>query len=83
MVQAQVMASGATVDFINTVGFDEDNHARMVDFKYTTVNSTGGLEGRTLSVPLLVLMPIPNLEVRVRVLAWECVPACCCASVHV
>ena len=46
-VTAQTNASMATVNFIQKVGFDEDNKLRMVDFSHTKVKANPNL-GKTI-----------------------------------
>jgi hypothetical protein len=62
VIDAQVSASLATVQFIKNVGFDSDNKVITTDFKYTTVDVNGTTQARTLTVPFLSLLPVPNME---------------------
>ncbi len=64
VVSAQAAASMSTVNFIQTMGFDEDNKAIMVDYKMQTVNgTTGALETRKISIPMIAMLTVPLLEV--------------------
>jgi hypothetical protein len=67
VVKSQAQAAMTTVDFINSVGFHAENRSTInVDFSYITTNENGTDEGRVLTVPFLSMLPIPNLEVRLR-----------------
>lgn len=56
-----------TADFINTVGFDKDGKLRTAAFMYEkrTANEDGTMSSDELkvNVPMLAIMPIPNLQV--------------------
>lgn len=70
-----------TVKFINAVGFHENRTAVVVDFKYSGSDENGTDVDKTLSVPFLAMLPIPNLEVRIwRAPLWR-VCRCVCATV--
>ncbi|HYW53408.1 MAG TPA: DUF2589 domain-containing protein [Dongiaceae bacterium] len=57
-IQAQARAAKTTTDFINAVGFDADGKAKQVIFEY---NREGKIV--TMIVPLLVIVPIPYIQV--------------------
>lgn len=65
--EAQVKLTQSTADFINKVGFDEDGKTRTVSFKYEKpiVNDDKKVDIETmkLDVPMLGIVPIPNLQV--------------------
>jgi hypothetical protein len=64
VITAQAQAAARTVEFITSVGFDDQGSAVNVEFTYKTTNdTTGALADVTLSVPLLTLLPIPYLRV--------------------
>lgn len=64
---ASMQLAQSTADFINEVGFDEQGKVRTTIFKYqkTGVNEDGTeqLEEKQVDVPLLSIVPIPNLQV--------------------
>lgn len=65
VIDAQSAAALTTMDFIRNVGFDENGDARNVSFIYDRLNSTSGaIESKTLTVPLLTIIPIPYVRVR-------------------
>lgn len=65
--EAQVKLTQSTADFINKVGFDEDGKTRTVSFQYEkpVVNDDKKVDIETmkLDVPMLGIVPIPNLQV--------------------
>ncbi len=64
VIDAQSAAALTTMDFIRNVGFDENGDARNVSFIYDRLNSTSGeIESKTLTVPLLTIIPIPYIRV--------------------
>jgi hypothetical protein len=66
-VEAQAKAAMTTVDFINAVGFDEDQtgkKVRNVTFSYVTGRDRNNQDIQsTLDVPLLSIVPIPFLRI--------------------
>jgi hypothetical protein len=63
------------------VGFDQENRSVVnVDFHYSGTLENGSDVQRTLTVPLLAMMPIPSIEVRTPMAAgvqpWSCVRLC-------
>lgn len=69
-VEAQALAAQTSVDFIRSVGFEnEDDSAefgpvRQVTFTYSTRDTTTGDDRTvTLNVPLLTILPIPFLRI--------------------
>jgi len=67
VIRAQALAAKTTTDFINDVGLYDDQGrktVRMVSFEYSKIdgNSTA-LKNFTLSVPFIMLMPVPYIEV--------------------
>jgi len=65
-IQAQALAAKTTTDFISEVGFDTSNGntVRTVSFEYLK-NDGNQTRNFTLTVPLIMLMPIPYIEVDV------------------
>ncbi len=65
-VRAQGLAAVSTVDFIKSVGFDEDDNVVYVNFNYRKDDTTASLE-----VPLLSMVPIPYLRVEEMTLDFK------------
>jgi len=70
VIQAQALSSKTTTDFINDVGLYVDangrNTVRMVSFDYAKVNTnTSLLQNFSLSIPFIMLMPVPYIEVNI------------------
>lgn len=57
----------STADFIKTVGFGEDGKVRTVAFAYQkrsmNEDGTSNLDEMKVDIPLLAIVPIPNLQV--------------------
>jgi hypothetical protein len=74
MVQADVQAARATVDFIESVGFVPETQPpspegkmgrlRMAEFRYQKVDENGKVSDFTVSIPLLSLVPIPAIQIK-------------------
>lgn len=64
---ASVQLANSTAEFINRVGFDKDGNVRNVAFGYqkNSVNEDGttNLDEMKVAVPMLAIVPIPNLQV--------------------
>lgn len=64
---ASLMLANSTADFINKVGFDDSGKVRTVAFSYQkrSVNEDGSsnLDEMKVDVPMLAIVPIPNLQV--------------------
>lgn len=64
---ASVQLAHSTAEFINTVGFDKNGKTRTAAFKFNQMskNEDGSLENQEMcvDVPLLAIVPIPNLQV--------------------
>lgn len=64
---ASVQLAKSTADFISTVGFDEAGNARTASFKFDKLgyndDGTTNQEEMNVDVPLLAIVPIPNLQV--------------------
>ncbi len=63
VVNAQLNSAIANLKYINDLGINTDGSLKMTSFKYRTADENGDLIARTLAVPLLILLPIPNVEV--------------------
>lgn len=65
--ESKVTLAQSTADFINEVGFDENGKARTVSFQYEKpiINQAQKIDIETvkLDVPMLSIVPIPNLQV--------------------
>jgi hypothetical protein len=65
-VEAQAMAAESTVEFIERVAFTSTGAGsalRNVTFSYSKVNSEGGNQNFSLTVPLLSILPIPFIRI--------------------
>ncbi|WP_294239587.1 DUF2589 domain-containing protein [Pseudobutyrivibrio sp.] len=64
---ASIRLANSTADFINKVGFDADGNVRNVAFRYekrsTNDDGTSNLDEMKVDVPMLAIVPIPNLQV--------------------
>ncbi len=64
---ASIRLANSTADFINRVGFDSNGSVRNVAFKYEkrsmNEDGTSNLDEMKVDVPMLAIVPIPNLQV--------------------
>ncbi len=64
---ASLRLANSTADFINRVGFDKNGNVRNVAFKYEkrsmNEDGTSNLDEMKVEVPMLAIVPIPNLQV--------------------
>jgi len=64
---ASTQLANSTADFINRVGFDKDGKARTVAFAYQqrsmNEDGTSNLDEMKVEVPMLAIVPIPNLQI--------------------
>lgn len=64
---ASSQLANSTADFINKVGFDKDGKVRTVAFAYQkrsmNEDGTSNLDEMKVDVPMLAIVPIPNLQV--------------------
>lgn len=64
---ASLRLANSTADFINRVGFDANGNLRSVAFKYEkrsmNEDGTSNLDEMKVDVPMLAIVPIPNLQV--------------------
>lgn len=64
---ASTQLANSTADFINRVGFDNDGKVRTVAFAYQkrsmNDDGTSNLDEMKVDVPMLAIVPIPNLQV--------------------
>ncbi len=64
---ASLRLANSTADFINRVGFDANGNLRNVAFKYEkrsmNEDGTSNLDEMKVEVPMLAIVPIPNLQV--------------------
>ncbi|MCH5339297.1 MAG: DUF2589 domain-containing protein [Acetatifactor sp.] len=64
---ASLQLANSTADFINKVGFDNGGKVRTVAFAYqkrsTNDDGTSNLDEMKVDVPMLAIVPIPNLQV--------------------
>lgn len=66
-VDASLQLAESTADFIRNVGFDDAGNVRTVAFGYQRFSDnrdgTGNLEEMRVNIPLLAVVPVPNLQV--------------------
>lgn len=66
-VDANLQLVESTADFIRNVGFDDAGNVRTVAFGYQRFSDnrdgTGNLEELQVNIPLLAVVPVPNLQV--------------------
>lgn len=64
---ASIQLASSTAEFINNVGFDKDGKVRTVAFGYQrrsmNEDGTSNLDEMKVDVPMLAIVPIPNLQV--------------------
>lgn len=64
---ASTQLANSTADFINRVGFDGDGKVRTVAFAYQkrsmNEDGTSNLDEMKVDVPMLAIVPIPNLQI--------------------
>lgn len=64
---ASIQLANSTADFINKVGFDGNGNLRTVAFGYqhrsANEDGTTNLDEMKVDVPMLAIVPIPNLQV--------------------
>lgn len=64
---ASTLLANSTADFINRVGFDAEGKVRNVAFGYQkrtpNEDGTSTLDEMKVSVPMLAIVPIPNLQI--------------------
>lgn len=63
---ASIMLANSTAEFINKVGFDDSGKVRTVAFSYEkrtpNEDGTSSLDEMKVNVPMLAIVPIPNLQ---------------------
>lgn len=64
---ASTLLANSTAEFINKVGFNQDGKVRTVTFSYQarSINDDGtsNLDTMKVDVPMLAIVPIPNLQI--------------------
>jgi hypothetical protein len=65
--EANLLLARTTASFINEVGFDADKNVRNVQFKYKkqepTEDGSVDVQDMSVEVPMLAIVPIPNLQI--------------------
>lgn len=73
--RSNMMLARSTAEFINSVGFDEHNQARVVDFKFDRMRQeeNGELvaEEVDIQLPLIAVVPVPNLQIETVDLTFD------------
>jgi hypothetical protein len=63
-VNAQAQAALTTLNFVKSVGFDDNGDAIYVEFVFNRTNATtGSVEENRIEVPILTILPVPYLRV--------------------
>ena len=65
-IEAQGRAAMSSVNFIRTIGFDEDDKVRSITFK-----AKKGDTESTITVPLLTIVPIPFIRIDDMTIAFK------------
>jgi hypothetical protein len=68
VIEAQALAAKTTTDFINDVGLIDvagKKTVRTVSFEYAKLDGNNTLKNFTLTVPFIMLLPIPYIEITV------------------
>ena len=60
---AQKQLTSTTLDFIQSVGLDEDNKVKTIEFSYE-LNDGDLINTMTVTVPLLSILKTPNLSIK-------------------
>lgn len=64
---ASTLLANSTADFINKVGFDNNGKVRTIAFSYQrrsmNEDGTSNLDEMKVDVPMLAIVPIPNLQI--------------------
>lgn len=67
VADASTLLANSTANFINDVGFDRDGRLRTVTFAYQkrslNEDGTSNLDEMKVDVPMLAIVPIPNIQV--------------------
>jgi Protein of unknown function (DUF2589) len=76
MVQAEILAARATVDYIEKVGFvpgadpSQPGSLRVAEFRYTKLDENRQPAEFTARVPVLSLVPIPGVQIKTARVAF-------------
>lgn len=60
---AQIQLARSTAGFISQVGVDDNGQTRTACFLYQQEEAEGTVQDRKVEVPLLAMVPIPNLQI--------------------
>jgi hypothetical protein len=71
VVQAQAKSAITTADFIKSVGFKQDGSVVNTSFKYNRKNDNGSDQEFTLTVPFIMMLPIPYISVSSAVVEFN------------
>lgn len=79
VIKAQAQSAQTSVDFIKSVGFDEDNNPTMVSFSYMKPVESKDENNNivvtptkySLTVPILTMLPIPFIRVEETTIAFN------------
>lgn len=63
IVDAQARSAIATANFVQQVGFDKNGEVRTSTFKYSKPNKDGAQEEFSLTVPFIMMLPVPFVKI--------------------
>jgi hypothetical protein len=70
-IEAQAAAAMSSVEFIREVGFDDNNDAVSIQFKYQKTRDDGTPGNATLTVPLLSVVNVPFIRIQDLTIDFE------------
>lgn len=71
VVEAQAKSAITTANFIKEVGFTEDGKVVNVDFTYNRKNDNGSDQEFTLTLPFLMMLPVPYITINKAVIEFN------------
>ena len=71
VVEAQAKSAITTANFIKEVGFTEDGKVVNVDFIYNRKNDNGSDQEFTLTLPFLMMLPVPYITINKAVIEFN------------
>jgi hypothetical protein len=71
VVQAQAKSAITTAEFIKSVGFDKNGSVVNTSFKYNRKNDNGSDQEFDLTVPFIMMLPIPYISISSAVVEFN------------
>jgi len=71
VVEAQAKSAITTANFIREVGFTKDGKVVNVDFTYNRKNDNGSDQEFTLTLPFLMMLPVPYITINKAVIEFN------------